>query len=113
MSRTCRRIAHHDAHAALHGAIMHVYSDRSSRLAHRWRRSERGAPMKLLRASIFSVVSCVVAIAANACGSDAPTQGGPGNGDDTNSPGKFGGDDGGLDPDAKPCTNLCLRQKEC
>ena len=69
--------------------------------------------MKLLRASIFSVVSCVVAIAANACGSDAPTESGPGNGDDSNSPGTFGGQDGGGDPDAKPCTNLCLRQKEC
>ena len=69
--------------------------------------------MKLLRASIFSVVSCVVAIAANACGSDAPADGGPKSGDGSKSPGTFGGDDGGIDTDAKPCTNLCLRQKEC
>lgn len=72
--------------------------------------------MQLQRASILSVVSCVVAIAVNACGSDAPVEPvGSGPKDDgPKSPGSFGGDNGGLDDsNAKPCTNLCLQQKEC
>ncbi len=76
----------------------------------------------LLRASLSILgvggVGVALGIALAACGSSDDSKfddgTGNGNGDDSGiTPGILPGGDSGPNPDAKPCTNLCLRQVQC